>query len=261
MLREIADAPLAARPHVLLVQAESFCDVRETFRDRLSPAQREALRDFLPGWDRLKGEGRALPTPKDAFGAYTMRAECSMLTGLDGESLGPFAFNPYLLAARRRMWSLAWSLRDLGYETLCLHPFDRRFFQRDKVMPNLGFQRFLGIEELGGLERFGPYVSDAALGRKILEELRADRPVFCFAITMEAHGPWLKGRLRDEEIAEALRGVDAGLFSGAMRLYLCHLRHMDGMFGMLSGAGAGMGREVELWAYGDHEPGICMPCP
>jgi hypothetical protein len=259
MLREIAVLPLAERPHVVLVQAESFCDAREMFRDSLSPAQREALRDFLPHWDRLKGEERALPTPDDAFGAYTMRTECLMLTGLDRESLGPFAFNPYLLAARRRLWSAAWFFRDLGYETICLHPYGRKFFRRDKVMPNLGFHRFLAGDELGMLERFGSYASDAALGRRILEELEgAERPVFGFVITMEAHGPWLKGRLKEEEIAETLADVDRSLFSVETQLYLCHLRHMDELFGMLrnAGGGAGQGKRVEVWAYGDHAPGV-----
>jgi hypothetical protein len=70
----------------------------------------------------------------------------------------------------------------------------------------------------------------------MLEEMAgAERPLFCFAVTMEAHGPWLEGRLTQEEIARTLQGVDAGLFSPEMRLYLCHLRHMDGLFGMLRG--------------------------
>jgi phosphoglycerol transferase MdoB-like AlkP superfamily enzyme len=257
MLREADASPPAGMPHVVLVQAESFCDVRETFKDRLSEAQREALRDFLPGWDALCRAGRTLPTPENAFGAYTMRAEFTALTGLGERALGPWAFNPYLLASRRPVWSLAWHLRDREYTVLCLHPFRGDFFRRDRVMPNLGFERFLTIEELGRLEKFGPYVSDRALGKAVLKELeQSGRPVFCFVITMEAHGPWLKGRLTEREIRETLTGVDLGLFDTEMRQYLCHLRHMDELFGMLCGADTGKGRRVELWAYGDHAPGI-----
>jgi phosphoglycerol transferase MdoB-like AlkP superfamily enzyme len=253
MLRATAATPTNTRPHVVLVQAESFCDIRE----HLSGAQREALRDFLPNWDRLQQSGRGLPTPKNAYGAYSMRTEFSMLSGLKPEALGPWALNPYILAARRPLWSLAWFFRDLGYETLCLHPYHKRFFGRDKVMPNLGFQRFLSVEELGAMEKFGPYVSDAALGRRIVEELEgAQRPVFCFVITMEAHGPWLHGRLTEQEIAETLEDVDVGLFDEEMRMYLCHIRHMDGLFGMLDGGCSMSGHEVSVWAYGDHRPGI-----
>jgi phosphoglycerol transferase MdoB-like AlkP superfamily enzyme len=255
MLRATASTHPAARSHVVLVQAESFCDIRK----HLSGAQREALRDFLPDWDRLRQSGQALSTPENAFGAYSMRTEFSMLTGLQPETLSPWALNPYLLASRRPLWSLAWFFRDLGYEALCIHPYHKRFFGRDKVMPNLGFQRFLSIEELGEMERFGPYVSDAALGRRILEELEeARRPVFCFAVTMEAHGPWLEGRLTEQEIAETLHDVDVDLFSPEMRRYLCHLRHMDALFEMLLDAReeGRCGRDVEVWAYGDHAPGV-----
>jgi hypothetical protein len=255
MLRETAATPPNTRPHVVLVQAESFCDIRE----HLSGAQREALRDFLPNWDRLKQSGRGLPTPENAYGAYSMRTEFSMLSGLQPEALGPWALNPYILAARRPLWSLAWFFRDLGYATLCVHPYHKRFFGRDKVMPNLGFQRFLSFEELGAMEKFGLYVSDAALGKKILDELEgAARPVFCFAITMEAHGPWLEGRLTKQEIAQTLSDVDIDLFSPEMRRYLCHLWHMDVLFGMLLNAGrnALQGKMMEVWAYGDHRPGL-----
>lgn len=252
LMREVAAASPEKRPHALLVQAESFCDVREF----LHGAQREALKNFLPNWDALEKQGRTLPTPKDAYGAYTMRTEFSMLTGLPPEVLGPFAFNPYIPASRRPFWSLARFFRDHGYDALCAHPYYKSFFQRDKVMANLGFQRFLGFEELRGIDRFGPYVGDAALGEKILEELSvAENPLFCFIITMEAHGPWLEGRLTQKEIAACLPDVDRALFSVEMQLYLCHLRHMDELFGTLRGA------PCEMLVYGDHLPGCASSLP
>jgi phosphoglycerol transferase MdoB-like AlkP superfamily enzyme len=244
-------------PHLVLVQAESFCDVRETFRERCSAAQQKALRNVLPHWDRLRAAGHTLPTPHNAFGAYTMRTEFAALTGLAGRDLGPWAFNPYLLAARRPLWSLARHLAARGYATLCIHPYRKDFFRRDKVMPHLGFERFLGREDLGESARFGPHVSDQALGRRVLEELApAARPTYCFAITMEAHGPWQPGRLTEQQIRETLPDLDAGLFSTQMRLYLCHLRHMDELLGMLLDRRSRDGRRVELWAYGDHSPGV-----
>jgi phosphoglycerol transferase MdoB-like AlkP superfamily enzyme len=186
-----------------------------------------------------------------------MRTEFTVLTGLRGEALGPWFFHPYLLASRRPVWSVAWHLRAGGYAALCLHPYRKDFFRRDRAMPHLGFERFWGLKELKPMETFGPYASDAALGRKILEELHAaERPLFCFAITIEAHGPWLRGRLTEDQIAACLNDVDRRLFSEKMQLYLCHLRHMDALFGMLRQDGAGNGRKVEVWAYGDHAPGL-----
>ncbi len=236
------------RPHALLVQAESFCDVRE----QLPEESRAALRELLPNWERLKALGRAFEPPAEAYGAYTMRREFQVLTGLGAEALGPWGLNPYLLAARQPLWSLARQFRAKGYAAWCVHPYSKDFFRRDLVMPNLGFERFVGLEELGHLPKFGPYVSDLALADWVLEELKkSGNPVFCFIITMEAHGPWLPGRLTEERIAETLRGADVERENVALRQYLCHLKRMDDMFGMLDG---GDGRMV--WAYGDHRPGV-----
>lgn len=250
VLHTIEGLPPTSRPHVLLIQAESFCDMREHGTDE----QRDALKGFFPGWDALRLRGGTLPTPEGAYGAYTMRTEFSMLTGLSGESLGVFSFNPYLLAARKPVWSIARHLSGLGYTSLCLHPYYQGFFCRDKVMRNLGFDRFLGLEDLRGLPLFGPYVSDRALGERLLAELEhAEKPVFCFAITMEAHGPWRSGRLTEEEIEACLGCLDKKLFSQEQILYLCHAKHMDQLFAMLANDLTSPNKPVIL-AYGDHLP-------
>lgn len=255
MLREVEEKALDECPHVILIQAESFCDIREY----VAGEQKEALKDFLPNWDRLKAMGRTLPTPTDAYGAYTMRTEFSKLTGLEMRDVGAFAFNPYLLAARQPMWSLARFFRDKGYETVCIHPYHKGFFRRNKVMANLGFEHFWGIEELDDLERFGPYVSDLALGKRILQKLEESaRPMFCFAITMEAHGPWLEGRLG--EAPPCVTGSAASIFTAEVFLYLQHLRNMDTVLSLFGGA-----KEPEhkysVWLYGDHLPGCIQKPP
>ncbi len=255
MLTDLEAAPPDKLPHIVLIQAESFCDIRKYVAEPL----KSELKDFLPNWDRLKAEGRAFDPPENAYGAYTMRTEFSMLTGLHAEDLGPWAFNPYLLAARQPLWSLARHLRGKGYASLCIHPYHKDFFDRDRAMPNLGFERFLGIAELDDLEKFGPYVSDKALGERILEEIAtsetAGKPLFCFAITMEAHGPWLEGRLTDNEMAATLPDIYPKICDSELRMYLCHLRHMDSMFGILTEK-VHAGKKISAWAYGDHAPGL-----
>lgn len=129
-------------------------------------------------------------------------------------------------------------------------------------MPHLGFERFLSLDELGGLERFGPYVSDRALGEEALSLLRQSRlPVFCFVITMEAHGPWLPGRLDEGQIARTLPDLDLSLFDAPLRLYLCHLRHMDELIGMFrkenkESIASAATRQSIVCAYGDHAPSL-----
>ena len=102
----------------------------------------------------------------------------------------------------RRSSSHVWRLRRAGYRTICLHPFDRRFFRRDLAMPALGSSASWARETLGG-PRTPPYYPDPDLARDILRIVDREGPeTFLFAITMGNHGPWLKkGPPIDPDIA------------------------------------------------------------
>ncbi|MBW8271478.1 LTA synthase family protein [Caldovatus aquaticus] len=227
----LAAPPLPLRapaPHLVLVQAESFCDPR-----RLCGAA-----GALPRWEALRAaalqHGRfAAP----AFGANTMRAEFGVLTGLPEAALGLDRFHPYFRFARVPLPSLASALGAAGYATACLHPFDRRFFGRHRALPALGFQRFLDARAFAGAPRVGAHVADAALGARVIAELRAAAtPLFLFVITMQAHGPW--------------PGPDP------LDAWLAHLRDTDAMLGAIADAARGLDRPLLLAAYGDHLPAV-----
>ncbi|MDQ7830106.1 MAG: LTA synthase family protein [Desulfovibrionaceae bacterium] len=236
-------AVTANLPHLVLIQAESFFDVRRHMPD--APA------DLLPHYDRLRAEGTGGLFQVQTHGAYTMRTEFSVLTGLALDTLGTDAFNPYFTASRRRVASLAWRLRALGYRTACIHPFHLSFFRRNRVLPNLGFQELFGQESFPDAKRCGPFVSDAALSRFVLDWLAASRePAFVFVITMEAHGPWKPGRLTREPGARDVA-------DRPMDIYLHHLRHTDAMLGTMADGLCGLDRPAALCAYGDHVG--CLP--
>jgi hypothetical protein len=214
-----------APPHLVLLQLESFCDPR-----RLGLAQP------MPGWDGLAAgavqRGR-LAVP--GFGANTMRTEFVVLTGLSDAGLGLDRLNPYFRFARAPVSSLAWALRGAGYDTACLHPFDPRFFGRDRVLPALGFARFEAADAFAGAPRENGLVSDAALGARIAAALSAaEAPAFLYAITVAAHGPW--------------RGADPAAGWAA------RMEATDAMLAALADAARRMPRPVVLAAFGDHRP-------
>ncbi|MBL6750233.1 MAG: LTA synthase family protein [Nevskia sp.] len=240
-LRRPAPAPL------VLVQCESFFDAR-----RLHPAIAPGL---LPAYDRCRGgsvQWGRLEVP--SWGANTVRTEFAVLSGLAGERLGFDRFNPYHRFAGVPVATLAWQLRAEGYRTICLHPFDRRFYGRDRVMPKLGFDRFIGLEGFAGAQRVNGYVADVEVARKAAQIVAAEGPaVFVFAITMENHGPWHAAEQTPQ--AGPPRGLT--LPPGQARLlqpYLRSLRNADAMLQILAEALAGGGRPGMLAFYGDHLP-------
>jgi hypothetical protein len=239
----------AAAVPVVVVQCESFFDAR-----RVSPLVPENL---LSGFDACCKAGATfgrLEVP--AWGAFTMRAEFAVLTGIPEDDLGYDRFNPYHAFARAPLRSLVWELRREGYQTVCLHPFDKGFFRRDLILPALGFETFLGLESLGGSRR-PPYFSDPDLAHEVLRALDGAGPrVFVFAITMGNHGPWLEAEQSvDPDLSEALdpKRLPQG---GELLRYLHGLRRSDQMLKILMDGLAGNGSDGILAFYGDHLPSL-----
>lgn len=124
--------------HRLLIQAESFVPIGALL-DRPSR---------MPAIDELMCRSTSGALKLDWRGAYTMRTEFAVLTGIAPRELETYGFDPYRLAAMMPMQSLAWQLKAQGYRTVVCHPNDARFFERDKVMKNLGFDEFIDLSVL-----------------------------------------------------------------------------------------------------------------
>ena len=239
---------LPANGPILIVQGESFVDAR-----RLNPS----LADHLPNFARLQAEAvqhGKLAVP--CWGANTIRSELAVLTGLGADDVGLDRFNPYEHFARVPLPSLAHQARAAGYRTICIHPYDADFYYRDKVMPLLGFDRFIGIEGFEGAARNGPYVSDVAVAECVARHVRELGPrVLVFAITMENHGPWDAEHdpLPPAQLPETWRALPDAAEVGR---WLKHLQSTDVMIPILRDAIAATGSPGWLVFYGDHQPSL-----
>ena len=235
---EVADKKISTpmkKPHLMLIQAESFCDLAElTGRDSV-----------MPTLDQLRTQGVTGAFNLAWQGAYTMRSEFAVLTGVAPQSLQTYAFDPYQMASAIAMPSLARQLKAQGYKTVVWHPNDGRFFNRTQVMKNFGFDEFLDIADFKDLPINGRYISDEALLTKAAEYLKnTQTPTFLFVITMEAHGPWDAGKFPESEpLSENQR-------------YEKHLISLDRGLASLSRSIQNQDLNAELFLYGDHQPGL-----
>lgn len=191
-----------------------------------------------------------------AWGANTVRTEFAFLSGMGAEALGIHKFNPYRRLAVEGVATIASYLRSLGYRTICVHPYHRTFYRRDKVLPHLGFDEFIGIEAFDGALRNGSYVSDIALGEKVIQligQAATTAPLYVHVITMENHGPLHWEAVADQDALAVLR---APMPEGCEDLvaYARHLRNADAMFGALRQALTGAERPAFLCIFGDHVP-------
>jgi hypothetical protein len=119
---------------VLVIQFESFLD----------PVRFGLSAEALPGLARVRDLALLHgPLRVPACGAFTMRTEHAVLTGLSDADLGFRAFDPYLARRGPAPTSLAHRLKARGFTTTFMHPFRAGFFGRDRVVPRLGFDRLL----------------------------------------------------------------------------------------------------------------------
>jgi len=240
--------PIGDLPHLVAVQSESFFDPRGLF----AGIRPEVLVEF----DRLKAGALAhgkLRVP--AWGANTVRSEFAFLSGIDEDRLGVHRFNPYrAIASGWELPSLASYLKRLGYRSICIHPYPASFYQRNRVYPRLGFDEFLDIRAFEGARRFGPYIADEAVARKVADVLRkASDPVFVFVITMENHGPLHLERVAPADI-ETFYTTAPPDGCEDLTIYLRHLRNADRMIAQLRQGLEGCDRPASLCWFGDHVP-------
>ncbi len=240
----------ATLPNLIAIQSESFFDARRIYPELVKD-------DVLSNFDVLKTQAVEHGRLKvAAWGANTVRTEFAFLSGMEAEALGIHQFNPYRRLAPEGVATIASYLRSLGYRTICVHPHHRTFYRRDRVLPRLGFDEFIGIEAFEGERREGAYVGDIALGgqvAKILQRASAKAPLYVHAITMENHGPLHWEKVTASDIACVFK---APMPEGCEDLvaYARHLRHADAMFGALRQTLASAEQPASLCIFGDHVP-------
>lgn len=242
-------APRADAPDVVVVQSESFFDIRKTSLV-LQPGVLEhfdAMRQSGLGWGEL-----AVP----AWGANTMRTEHAFLSGLPNAALRFARFYPYAFVNGPTP-ALAQAFKAQAYQCTAVHPYASEFFFRNKVFPRLGFDAFVDRHHFAQAAHAGPYVSDAAVTDCLIERLERSTgaPQFVFAITMENHGPLHLEKATAQE-ADALYQRPDGQALNDLTVYLRHLSNANQMLGRLQAFLAQRQRKTVLCFYGDHVPGM-----
>ncbi|MFA7496498.1 MAG: LTA synthase family protein [Acidithiobacillus sp.] len=246
-LRPLSDAVASPPAHLVIVQSESFFDIRRLW-PHIAPEPFAKL-DSMRKSAYLSGQIHVPP-----WGANTIRTEFSLLTGWSPASLGIHQFQPYRFLARQRLPSIAWKLKAQGYRTLCIHPYWSNFYDRHVIYPLLGFDEFLDISAFNEADRSGPYIGDQAIAQKTLELLtQSEQPLFIFIITMENHGPLHLESITPEE-RRILLTQDPPVGADDLAIYLRHVAHAGDMLHALTTKMQTLSRPGVVAFYGDHVP-------
>lgn len=249
-------------PDIILILSESFWD------PRLLPGS-EFKSNPLENFDELSLRENAfagkLVVP--AYGGGTIRTEFEVLTGLSCDAL-PDGVVPYTII-KKDIASYVSYYRDLGYDTLAIHPYLAKFYSRDTKLPLIGFGRYYA-ESLGEIKEVQAelisesykYITDKSF-EQYLEyflneaEKKDEAPLFLFGISMENHQPYyykyywetFKVRVTNPKLSKS----DYHFFEN----FVQGVKNADDALGQLCEFIDSRKRPVAVVFFGDHLPSIC----
>ena len=178
------------RPNVIMIMGEAFSDLSEN--EHISF---EGYTDPLENFKALCEEESSLSgnivVPN--FGGGTSDTEFDVLTGYPTKYMGSTL--PSYSFVNSRTDSIAHIFKNMGYDTLALHPGYSWFYNRLNVYNHLGFDRFIHLDDFDPVtQNKGGYISEDACMDRVISEidhsLNEDDPLFMFCVTIQNHGPY-----------------------------------------------------------------------
>lgn len=134
-------------PNIIFIMNESFSDPKNLEKISLSA-------DPIPFFDNLSEEylgGNVLIT---GYGGGTANAEFEALTSISLEPLSSNISTPYIQMDHlmNRTPNIVSHLKDKGYRTTAIHPYNTTMYKRPDVYSALGFDEFIYDETMSSLK-------------------------------------------------------------------------------------------------------------
>ena len=266
------------RPNIIVIMNETFSDLSVV-------GDFETNQDYMPFIRSLTDNTVRGYVYVPVYGAGTANSEFEFLTGDSIAFLpnGACAYESYINGPQP---SLVSSLDALGYDKTAFHPYYGENWDRDKVYPYLGFDRYVDISTILGEdlvseyradnnfakysqaveERYPDqqvflrrYVSDAFDYAKVIEmyeenEANGDQPFFMFNVTMQNHSGYLSTYSNfDQEVW--LTGSMAGKYPKVDQ-YLSLIKKSDEAVQNLISYYSTVDEPTIICLFGDHQPSV-----
>lgn len=190
-----------------------------------------------------------------AYGGGTSNVEFEAITGFSMANLlgGSIPYQQYM---GRDLPSLASTFKEYGYKTTALHTYYKYFWNRIQAYDSLGFDEFVGLDDLKDPAYYGSlYVDDKEINDLILDTIKtSEEPSFIYAVTMQNHGLYNDQRYGDN----VLNVVDS--YSEESNQILNNLatgyKHSDELLQELYDELEKLDEPTLVVFYGDHMPSM-----
>ncbi len=246
-----ADDPDNKAPNVIIVQLESFFDVKYIQNVTYSA-------DPVPTFTALKQQYPSGILNVPVIGAGTINTEFEVLTGMNVRDFGAgeYPFRSILLETTCE--TIAYDLLASGYRTHAIHNHEGSFYLRNEVYKHLGFESFTSIEYFENPTfNENEWAHDALLTDEILYLLEStEESDFVFAVSVQGHGKYPDAYTPAPDDILVTSGMEDKTVRSHYEYYINQLNEMDAFIASLYESVMAMEEETILVLYGDHLPSI-----
>lgn len=245
-------APDENKANIIVIMNEAFSDLSV-----LGPF--ETNEDYMPYVHSLQSDGKNVITGKlyvSIVGGNTPNTEFEFLTG-DSLAFLPEGSIPYQQYVDEGIYAMPAYLKDTGYTTVGMHPYYPGGWERERVYPELGFEKSMFIDDFDkDSEKIRGYISDMACSKQIIKEYENNkdtgRPFFSFLVTMQNHSPYEDKADMPSDIS-ILYDRELKNKANAER-YLSLIKESDEAFRYLTDYFENIDEPTVIVFFGDHEP-------
>lgn len=236
------------KPNIIYVMSESFSDP-----SRLAGIQ--VPNNPLEPYRRLAESTYSGQMLSQNYGGGTANIEFEALTSLSMEPFNSQLTTPYTMLVNKlpKAPSIVSFLKDQGYQTTAIHPYNTTMYKRHSVYERFGFDRFLSEKTMTHREKIqaNNYISDKAAFEEVMDQLATTKEQqFIHLVTMQTHMPYGDKYTIPTDLVENVANphaissylTDVGYTSEALKGFLADLKSLE--------------RRSVVVFWGDHLPSI-----
>ncbi|WP_391528218.1 sulfatase-like hydrolase/transferase [Photorhabdus akhurstii] len=211
-------------------------------------------------FQRDSGVSAQSPMRVQTFGGGTWLSEFSALTGLNTDDFGSRKNAVFYFIVDHLKYSLFHEMKQNGYYTVVLTPFNKSSYHSGHAYQTLGVDRIIQPQELGypaSLDKNLWTISTQEMLGYVKEILaqETDKPLFIFSLTMYEHGPYDEDHSDDYGLTGHVKNSQAvGKFSH----YMEKIKASDPAIKDFSEFVAKREKPTMFLYFGDHQPNISL---
>lgn len=237
------------KPNIILIQLESFINPNWINDITLN-------KNPVSNFEKYSEEFSSGLISVPALGGGTANTEFEVITGMSTEFFGTGEFPFNTIASKKAIPSLAYTLKDLGYSANSLHNHQGKFYSRDIVYKNLGFDSFTPIECMNVPEKTPVgWAKDSVLIDEICNIITStENSDLIFGISVQGHGNYPNDELENKEIY--ITNDYNKDNKNSLEYYINQVYEMDQFVGDLIETVNSLNEPTIIAFYGDHFPAV-----